>query len=58
MELNKMEKRMLYRTEGCERYAVIHELWESIHNYTVDIIRLTAYNVRKIYREGLLCLNI
>ena len=26
MELNEMEKRMLYQTEGCERYAVINEL--------------------------------
>lgn len=26
MELNGMEKRMLYQTEGCERYAVINEL--------------------------------
>jgi len=31
---------------------------EYVHNYAVDIIRLTAYNVRRIYREGLLCLNI
>ena len=26
MELNEMEKRMLYQTEGSERYAVLHEL--------------------------------
>lgn len=26
MELNEMEKRMLYQTEGCEQYAVINEL--------------------------------
>ena len=26
MELNEMEKRMLYQTEGNERYALIHEL--------------------------------
>lgn len=26
MELNEMEKWMLYQTEGCERYAVINEL--------------------------------
>ena len=26
MELNEMEKRMLYQTEGRERYAVLHEL--------------------------------
>lgn len=31
---------------------------EYIHNYAVDIIRLTAYNVKRIYREGLPCLNI
>lgn len=27
MELNEMEKRMLYQTEGCERYAIINELF-------------------------------
>ena len=26
MEFTEMEKRMLYQTEGCDRYAVIHEL--------------------------------
>ncbi len=26
MELNEMEKRMLYQTEGSERYALMHEL--------------------------------
>ncbi len=26
MELNEMEKRMLYQTEGSERYAILHEL--------------------------------
>ncbi len=26
MELTEMEKRMLYQTEGCERYAIINEL--------------------------------
>lgn len=26
MEFTEMEKRMLYQTEGCERYAVINEL--------------------------------
>ncbi len=26
MELNEMEKRMLYQTEGSERYAIRHEL--------------------------------
>ena len=26
MELNEMEKRMLYQTEGIERYAILHEL--------------------------------
>lgn len=26
MELNEMEKRMLYQTGGSERYAVLHEL--------------------------------
>ncbi len=26
MELNEMEKRMLYQTEGNERYAIMHEL--------------------------------
>ncbi len=26
MELNEMEKRMLYQTEGSERYAVMHDL--------------------------------
>ena len=31
---------------------------EYVHNSTVDTIRLTAYNVKRIYREGLLCLNI
>ncbi len=25
MELNEMEKRMLYQTEGSERYAILHE---------------------------------
>ncbi len=31
---------------------------EYVYNSTVDIIRLTAYNVKRIYREGLPCLNI
>ena len=32
MELNEMEKRMLYQTEGIERYAILHELvMASIH---------------------------
>ena len=26
MELNEMEKRMLYQTDGSERYAILHEL--------------------------------
>ena len=26
MELNEMEKRMLYQTEGSERYALMHDL--------------------------------
>lgn len=26
MELNKMEKRMLYQIEGIERYAILHEM--------------------------------
>ena len=26
MELNEMEKRMLYQTEGSERYAILHEM--------------------------------
>ena len=26
MELNEMEKRMLYQTDGSERYALLHEL--------------------------------
>ncbi len=26
MELNEMEKRMLYQTQGSERYAILHEL--------------------------------
>ena len=26
MELNEMEKRMLYQTEGSGRYAILHEL--------------------------------
>ncbi len=26
MELNEIEKRMLYQTEGSERYAILHEL--------------------------------
>ncbi len=26
MELNEMEKRMLYQTEGSEKYAIRHEL--------------------------------
>ena len=26
MEFTEMEKRMLYQTEGCERYAIINEL--------------------------------
>lgn len=26
MELNEMEKRMLYQTEGSEKYAILHEL--------------------------------
>ncbi len=26
MELNEMEKRMLYQTQGGERYAILHEL--------------------------------
>ena len=26
MELTEMEKRLLYQTEGCERYAIINEL--------------------------------
>lgn len=26
MEFTEMQKRMLYQTEGCERYAVINEL--------------------------------
>ena len=26
MELNEMEKRMLYQTEGSERYVILHEL--------------------------------
>ena len=29
MEFTEMEKRMLYQTEGCERYAALNEL--SIH---------------------------
>ncbi len=34
MELNEMEKRLLYQTEGCERYAVISELSLDIKSRT------------------------
>ena len=26
MELNEMEKRMLYQMDGSERYAILHEI--------------------------------
>ena len=26
MELNEMEKRMLFQTEGSERYTILHEM--------------------------------
>lgn len=41
MELNEMEKRVLYQTEGSEWYAVLHELAMALR-YAKDLDRRKA----------------
>ena len=41
MELNDMEKRMLYQTQGCERYAIRRELLMA-SRYAIDPDRKRA----------------
>lgn len=41
MELSRMEKRMLYQTEGCDRYAVLNEL-SMASRYAGDPVRRRA----------------
>ena len=41
MELNEMEKRMLFQTEGSERYAILHEML-MVSRYAKDSDRRKA----------------
>ena len=41
MELNEMEKRMLFQTEGSERYAILHEMLMA-SRYAKDLDRRKA----------------